>query len=245
MFSVPRDAAIGFTGGTRDVAIREETKGTASVTVAELTEAISAATPVLDTDEQRIVMATYRLLAKGARVTADAIARALDLPVGRVEEALSSWPGVYRDDDGRVVGFWGLALAKLEPEYRLLVDGKTSYAWCALDTLFIPAYLGKAVRVETTCPVTGAAVSLVVDGKGVRELTPSGAVVSVVIPNGPFGYDVIESFCHRVFFFASEEAGRSWAAEHEGTTLQSVQEAFELGQAVFVRSAPDVFGARK
>ena len=55
---------------------------------------------------------------------------------------------------------------------------------------------------------------------------------------------MIESFCHRVLFFASEEAGRSWAAEHEGTTLLSVQEAFELGRAMSERIAPDVFGAR-
>jgi alkylmercury lyase len=219
-------------------------KGTASVTVAELTEAISAATPKLDAEGQRIVRATYRELAKGKPATPAAIARAIDLPVGRVEEALSSWPGVYRDDDGSVVGFWGLALAKIDAEYRLDVEGKTSYAWCALDTLFIPAHLGKTVRVEATDPVTGDRVSLVVDENGVRELTPSGAVVSVVIPDGPFGYDVIESFCSRVFFFASQESGRSWVGEHEGTTLLSVQEAFELGQAVFVRSAPDVFTSR-
>ena len=215
------------------MAIQEERKGQAGVTVAELTEAISAATPVLDADGQRIVMATYRLLAQGEPVTADAIGRAIELPIGRVEKALSSWPGVYRDHDGRVVGFWGLALAALDPEYRWVVEGKTSYAWCALDTLFIPAYLGKTVRVEATDPVTGAPVSLMVDETGVRELTPSGAVVSMVIPDGPFGFDVIESFCHRVLFFASEDAGRSWVAQHKGTTLLSVQEAFELGQSVF------------
>ena len=216
------------------MAVGEEKKGTASgATVAELTEAISAATPVLDQDDRRIVTATYRLLAKGEPVTSEAIANASDLPAGRVEVALSTWPGVYRDDEGRVVGFWGIALSKIDHEYRLVVEGKTSFAWCALDTLFIPAYLGKTLRVETTDPVTGTSVSLVVDEIGVRELTPPTAVVSVVIPNGPFGFDVIESFCEKVFFFASEETGRSWIAKHEGTTLLSVPEAFELGEAVF------------
>jgi hypothetical protein len=177
--------------------------------MAELTDAISAATPVLDADDLRIVMATYRQLAKCQPVTADAIAQAIDLPVGR------------------------LALAALDPEYRLVVEGRTSYVWRALDTLFIPAYLGKTVRVESTDPASGAPVSLVVDGSGVRELTPSGVVVSNVIPDGLFGFDVIESFCHKVLFFASEDAGRRWTTEHQGTTLLSVQEAFELGQAVF------------
>ena len=86
-------------------------------------------------------------------------------------------------------------------------------------------------------------MSLVVDKDGVHELRPAGAVVSMVIPDGPFGYDVIESFCHRVLFFASEEAGASWTAEHEGTTLLSVHEAFELGRGS-ERVYPDIFGAR-
>src|SRR5713226_5699751 len=91
-------------------------------------------------------------------------------PVGRVDAALTSWPGVYRDDERRVVGFWGSAIAALEPEYRLRVDGKTSFAWCALDTLFIPAFLGKTVSVEASDPVTGEQVSLVVDRNGARDV---------------------------------------------------------------------------
>lgn len=113
-----------------------------------------------------------------------------------------------------------------------------------MDTLFIPVFLGKTVGVEATCPVTGERVSLIVDRHGVRELRPTGAVVSIVIPDGPFGYDVIESFCHRVLFFASDEAGARWAAEHEGTSLLPVQEAFELGRALSERIAPDIFGER-
>lgn len=226
------------------MARRQEKRGREGVTVGEMAEAISSAMPHLDATEQQIATAIYRLLAEGEPVTPQAVAQAIEVPVGRVEEALTLWPGVYLDDDGRVVGFWGLTITKLEPEYRFLIDGKTSYAWCALDTLFIPAFLGKTVGVEATCPVTGERVSLVIDRNGAREVTPAGAVVSMVVPDSPFGYDVIESFCHRVLFFASEEAGASWAAKHEGTTLLSVQEAFEVGRALSERIAPDVFGVR-
>ncbi|HEV2033799.1 MAG TPA: organomercurial lyase [Candidatus Dormibacteraeota bacterium] len=218
-------------------------KGCESATIVEMAKAISSAMPKLDETEQRIAIGTYRLLVDGEPVTSEAIAQATNNTVGRVEEALSSWPGVYRDDEGRVVGFWGLATAALDPEYRFLIDGKTSYAWCALDTLFIPALLGKTVGVEAADPVTGERVSLVVDQNGVHDLKPSGAVVSMVIPDGPFDYDVIASFCHKVLFFASEEAGASWTAKHKGTTLLSVQDAFELGRG-FERVYPDVFGLR-
>ncbi len=223
---------------------KQEKKGREGATIEEMADAIRSAMPQLDAAEQRIAISTYRLLAESEPVSSEAIARSAEASVGRVEEALTSWPGVFRDDEGRVVGFWGLAIAGLDPEYRFLIDGKTSYAWCALDTLFIPALLGKTVSVEATDPVTGEQVSLVVDQNGVRDLKPSGALVSMVIPDGPFGYDVIESFCHKVLFFASEEAGRSWTAEHEGTTLLSVQEAFELGRGS-ERVYPDIFGAKR
>jgi alkylmercury lyase len=212
------------------------------VTLDELADAIGAAVPDLDADEQRITVEVYRLLADGEPVSVAELARAIDVPSARVEDALASWPGVYRDQEGRVIGFWGLAISPLDPEYRVEIDGKTVYAWCAWDNLFIPAILGKTARVGATCPVTGQPVSLVVDPAGVREVMPAGAVVSIVIPEGPFGYDVIESFCHRVFFFASEDVGSTWVTEHEGTTLLSVEQAFELGRRHVRRIAPDVFG---
>src|SRR6267143_1817683 len=143
-------------------------------TLSEMAEAIRTAMPHMDATEQRIAIGTYRLLAAGEPVSSEAIASATNNPVGRVEEALNSWPGVYRDDEARVVGFWGLTIARLDPEYRFLIDGKTSYAWCALDTLFIPALLGKTVGVDATDPVTGERVSLVGDSNGVRDLKPSG-----------------------------------------------------------------------
>ena len=208
----------------------------------EIAEAIRAAMPALDVTGQRIAITIHRLMGDGEPVPSEAVARAIDVPVALVDDALNSWPGVYRDDEGRVVGFWGHAIAKLDPEYRFLIDGKTSYAWCALDTLFIPPLLGKTVGVEAICPFTGELVSLEVDRNGARDVKPAGAVVSMVVPDGPFGYDVIESFCHRVLFFASEEAGARWAAEHEGTSLLSVQEAFEVGRALTERIAPDLFG---
>ena len=220
------------------------TKGETRGTLMETAEAIGAAMPTLDPTEQRIASAIHRLMADGVSATSEAIARASLTKVERVGESLASWPGVYRDNAGRVVGFWGHAVSPLDPEYRLKAHDRTTYAWCALDTLFIPSLVGETMGVEATDPLTGEPVSLVVDGDGAHQVSPAGAVVSMVVPDGPFGYDVIESFCHRVLFFASEESGRRWVAEHEGTTLLSVEQAFELGREVTARIAPDLLGAR-
>ena len=54
------------------------------------------------------------------------------------------------------------------------------------------------------------------------------------------GVDVIESFCHFVHFFSSRDAGETWTAEHDGTFLLSLEEAFELGRMVNARNFPSV-----
>ena len=210
----------------------------------EVAAAINSAMPALDKTDQQIATAVHRLISRGEPVEPAAIAKAVGgVSLDRVNERLNAWPGVFRDDEGRVVGFWGQAVEKLDPEYRLLTDGTTTYAWCALDTLFIPGVIGKTVRVEASDPITAEPVSLVVDGDGVRDVTPAGAFVSMLVPEGPFAYDVIESFCHFVLFFASRASGEKWVAEHEGTTLVSVEKAFELGRLLTERITPAVYGA--
>ena len=209
-------------------------------TIDDIAAAIQAAMPELDATDQKIAVAIHRLMSSGEPVEPAAIAGASGAALERLEERLGAWPGVYRDEQGRVVGFWGHAISALDPEYRFLVDGATTYAWCALDTLFIPRLLGKAVRVESADPLTGETVSLVVDADGVRNVRPAEAVVSMVVPDGPFGYDIIESFCHRVLFFASKASGGRWVAHHGGTTLLSMNEAFELGRSMTRFLAPDL-----
>ncbi len=191
---------------------------------------VAYAMPDLDSTDQRIVVGLYRQLAEGKPVAQDDLARRLDLPADRVRERLGSWPGVYLDDEQRVIGFWGLALQKMPHGFK--VDGRQLYTWCAWDALFIPEILGKTAEVESISPVTGDTVSLTVSPSGVERCSPAGARVSFLSPDIPFDTDVIMTFCHYVLFFSSEEAGDRWRADHENTFLLTVDEAFEIGRLV-------------
>jgi alkylmercury lyase len=221
------------------MAAREKTPGQAEISLEQVSEAIEGAMPVLDETDRQIAAAVHRHMSLGRPAEPTAIAEEIGIEVDYVESRLASWPGVYRDEGGRVAGFWGHSIAKLDPEYRLSADGQTTYAWCALDTLFIPGIIGKTVHVDASDPISGRPISMVVDRDGVHGMSPADAVMSVVVPDGPFGYDVIESFCHRVRFFASEETGGEWIAEHPGTALLSVADAFEVGRALTTRITPD------
>lgn len=199
-----------------------------SSTTTDLAEAISEAMPALDETEQRIAVTLYRALAKGRPVESAEIARRTALGLAQVDDVLHGWPGVFRDDDERIVGFWGLALPEMP--HRFEVDGVGIYTWCAWDPLFIGPLLGKPGRVESRDPQTGETVSLTVTSEGVEDVSPAGAVVSFLTPDEPWGQDVIQGFCHYVLFFASRESGGQWVAEHPGTFLVSVDDAFEVGR---------------
>ncbi len=61
--------------------------------------------------------------------------------------------------------------------------GKELYAWCSLDTLFIPGLLGEDAEISSTCPVSGDPIRLRVTPAGVQNFSPPDAVVSIVLPN--------------------------------------------------------------
>ncbi len=204
-------------------------------TLAALADALTGAAPDLDDAARRVVLATYGLLARGEAVADADVAAATDLPVDDVAGFLAEWPGVYRDRGGDIVGFWGLARDPLDPEYRLQLAGhdRAVYAWCAWDTLFLPAVLGQTLDVRAADGHTGAPIALTVSPQGVERVVPADAVVSFLVPRGRFDADVVASFCHKVLFFADEDNAAAWIAAHpdELFTL-SVDDAFEVGRLV-------------
>ena len=197
--------------------------------VERLANRLIAAVPKLDPEAQRIGLALIRTLARGAPVSDHEVAVAASATELRVRDALARWPGVFRDDDGRVVGFMGLSVVEFG-EHRIEVDGRHLTAWCAWDTLFLPELLGRPARVSSRCPVTGAPITLTVGADGPDRVSPVGTVLSVLARERPFDVDVVRSFCHFVHVFATEQAARAWIAEHPGTFTVSVDDSFRLGQ---------------
>ena len=63
-----------------------------------------------------------------------------------------------------------------------ILDGSELYAWCALDTLFLPDLMGRSADVESTCPVTGQEIQLTVAPDHIESSNPDGIVVSIIIP---------------------------------------------------------------
>jgi len=190
-------------------------------------------------DEQRVSVTLYRLLAQGHPVGEPHLADEVGLDEDSVRRLLQTWPYVYFDGAGRIIGYWGLSLREMN--HRFEVDGRQLYTWCAWDSLWIPAILGKTVAVTSRCPESGQRISLTVSPEGIQEVRPVEVVMSFLRPEaGKMQEDVIMHFCHFVHFFASREHGEQWIARTPGTFLLSLKQAYELGRRKNETQYPDV-----
>ena len=116
-----------------------------------LADALIGAVPNLAPGEQAVAVALLRLLAKGAPVSDRTLAAAVGAEESTIRDELASWPGVFRDEDGRVVGYMGLSVFEFG-EHRIEVGGRTLTAWCAWDTLFLPELIGDEARIRPAVP---------------------------------------------------------------------------------------------
>lgn len=201
----------------------------ATGTVPAIAAAMRAALGDLTDEQRRIAVALYRLLADGDRVTVAQVAARAGVDPAGVQGFLDTSPGVYRDDDGAVIGFWGLAIPEMPHAFQA-EGGEPIHAWCAVDPFLIVPVIGRSARVTSVDPVTGEGVAMRVTPDGVDEVSPPGAVMSFVMPQKEFDHDVIQTFCHYVLNFASAASGQRWVDEHPETMLVSIEQAAEIGR---------------
>ncbi len=181
-------------------------------------------------DHDIICRELVRLLARGRPVTPERLASAVQMTAEQVGEVLAGLTDLEVDPSSNVVG-WGLTF--IITPHRFLVQGQQFYTWCALDALIYPALLQVVASVESSCPVSGAPVTLSVTPAGVHDLAPASAVVSIVVPeqgsacNGDRG-----TFCTQSLFFRSRRDALTWQPSSPTARLLSVAEAYQVGRLI-------------
>jgi hypothetical protein len=178
-----------------------------------------------------------RLLVAGEPASIPVAAAAAGIPASQAEAAVRSWPAVFWDDQDRVTGFWGLALA--ETPHRIRHAGTDLGAWCAWDPLFLARVIGD-LDVATTDPITGQAITYRIGGDGtITAASHPYAVLSFLRPSQPWDDDVTTTFCHYVLHFTGPATAQRWTTAHPGTFVISLDAAAELA----CRHAARTFGA--
>lgn len=217
----------------------EATIGGAGADLEALARWFLEAAPSMEAEERGLGEELHRLLLAGEPVPPERLAAEAGQPAEMVRDFLERW--TLLDEHRRVFAFLGLTLRPTD--HRLTVKGRTLFAWCAWDALFLPELLGAAVDVESVCPQTGSAIRLSLTPSRVESVVPAETVVSFITPStlscsdesrcgGPTAATErsIAEFCGFIHFFASREAGERWTAERPGTFLLSLDAAFDLGR---------------
>ena len=192
--------------------------------------------------QSRLLLRVMRGLARGHPVT-----------TARVDESTAEL-GLARDDahrflrkmternaEGEVVGIMGLSLK--DYPHRLHVNGVALSAWCAEDTLFLPAMLRQTATVESRSPISKETIRLTVSPERVEAVSPAGAAVSIVVVDpteeSMASVEAIwTTFCNHIHFFPSRAEAEQWAAGKANIAIVGPDAGFEFGRPVWANVLP-------
>jgi alkylmercury lyase len=174
-----------------------------------------------------IVPPTVDLLARGKPASPEEIAAASGRSPEEVRAALDRFPSTEWDERGKVVGL-GLTL-RLTP-HRLELEGRTLFAWCALDALLFPVLLGRPASIESPCRATCGEVRVEATPAGIEAVEPPSAVVSIVAARDLASVRSVG--CNNTHFFSSPGAASRWLEKHPEATILPVDDAFRLGRLI-------------
>ncbi len=181
----------------------------------------------LDAQMQRMVVTMFRLLADGKPVSVARFAEALQMPRDVADKIISAVPpgALDRDDEGNAVAFSGLTLR--ETDHRMEIDGTTLYGWCAFDTLFLSALLGKNANITSKDPVSGEPIQFEFGPGGYKG--PAEIVMSLLEAKPEeMRNNVRAVFCHNVYFFANADTAARYVRDHPDIVTIPISDAITM-----------------
>lgn len=189
--------------------------------------------------EARLIRAIYPNLAQGEPLSPERVSESSGFPLRLAQRTfrLMRRMGADFDAEGNLVGN---ALTLRPTPHKFTVDGQQLYAWCALDTLFLPGLVGGAAKIESTCLATGDPIRLSLSPNTIESVDPPKAVVSVAVPGVSAacapdqGKGGNSAACQSMNFYVSREAAESHLGPNADVAILSVEEAWKLAQKVWV-----------
>lgn len=198
----------------------------------ELIEILTTRKTVLIPDSAQLSLHILELLAEAQPVTAERLAEKSGQSLESIHSSFAALEncGCEFNEQGELIGD---ALTLSPTSHRFRIRNRDFYAWCALDTLFLPALLKETAEISSTCPQTGKAIQLKVSPDGIQTAKPAEMALSIVFTPGCTS-GINGSFCGQIHFFASPEAARQWVGERAHFVVLSLAEAFEVAHKVYV-----------
>src|SRR5207302_11202210 len=143
----------------------------------ELGKFLREVMPRLNAEERIVALEIYKALAASGTISVAALSERTRLAPSRVEAIVSSQTGVFRDESGDVVGFWGLT-AQPVSKHVLRINGQTRYAWCAWDCLFIPGIICQSVQLQSVRHETCTPIEQIVASHSAVQVRPASTLLT-------------------------------------------------------------------
>jgi alkylmercury lyase len=200
--------------------------------LAELTDILKARKTVFTGESALFSRQILRLLAEGQPVTPERLAEVAGQPVEFIRTTFAALQncGCEFNEQGALIGD---ALTLTPTRHRFRVKNYDLYAWCALDTLFLPALINQTAEITSTCLQTDTLIHLTVSPDGIEAVSPPETALSIVFTSGCTS-GINGSFCGQIHYFVSREAAVQWVGGRTDFAVLSVIEAFELARQVYV-----------
>lgn len=132
-------------------------------------------------DEVAVMRQAFRAILEGRSATVAELPAAVGLAPAVVEAAVGHLTErgvvVIEPETGKITGARGLSLT--ETAYRLFLEGRSRYAFCAVDAVGIPAALGATATIESHCHHCQAPLRLTLKD-GVVVDAPEGVMIWAV-----------------------------------------------------------------
>ena len=190
-------------------------------------------------EHSRLLIQVWRALATGQPVTGTQIdGFVLNIGIGPEDADQFLRQMTERDADDSIIGIMGLSMN--DHPHKFTVGGVEMAAWCAADTLFLPAMLGQTATIESESPLSKETVQVTVSPEGVQTSDPVDAVITIVVPEETDMSSVASismTFCHHIFFPSRSEA-EQWASGRDDIEILSLDEGYELTQQLWSNVLP-------
>lgn len=137
---------------------------------------------------------------------------------------------VLSPDDSQIVGAYPFTAE--ERVHKVLVNGHTVHAMCALDALAIAPMFATATRIDSRCHVTDTPVEIHMQGKSLLSAMP-GTVHVGIHWQGTSGC-AANSLCMEMVFLADAETAQRWQQQDsENISVYQLPDAVSFAAAYF------------
>jgi alkylmercury lyase len=200
--------------------------------LADLIEILNSRKTVFTAESAQLSLQILGLLAEAQPVTPEHLAEKSGQNVEFIRSNFAALQncGCEINEQGALIGN---ALTLTPTRHRFRLKNHDFYAWCALDTLFLPALIKQTAEISSTCPQTGEIVQLTVSPDRIEAVNPSETALSIVFSSGCTS-GINGSFCGQIHFFFSAAAAHQWVKGRVDFAVLSLSEAFEVAQKVYV-----------